>query len=192
MSALLGLTLGIAATRADAVVYQVDIGAPADERVTVAANEPTRASDAQIAYVLARFIEHVRSLSSDPIVVRSNWQNAYAHLTDRGAEELNSYVRAADVFTKIGKQTVSVEVTSIVRASDRTFAIRWVESTYEHGLQIAAEGFTGIMEIVFEPPRTAEALLANPLGIYVHSFASSHSCIESTRHETGNRSACAT
>ncbi|MGZ9103999.1 MAG: conjugal transfer protein TrbF, partial [Rhodoplanes sp.] len=162
LSALLGLTLGIAATRADAVVYRVDIGAPADERVTAAANEPTRASDAQIAYVLARFIEHVRSLSRDPIVVRSNWQNAYAHLTDRGAEELNSYARAADVFAKIGKQTVSVEVISVVRAADRKFATRWVESTYENGLQIAAEGFTGIMEIVFEPPRTAEALLANP------------------------------
>jgi type IV secretion system protein VirB5 len=174
LSALLGLTLGIAATRADAVVYRVDIGAPAHEHVTAAANEPTRASDAQIAYVLARFIEHVRSLSRDPIVVRSNWQNAYAHLTDRGAEELNSYARAADVFAKIGKQTVSVEVISVVRAADRRFAIRWVESTYENGLQIAADRFSGVIEIVFEPGRTLETLLANPLGLYVHSIAWSH------------------
>jgi hypothetical protein len=79
----------------------------------------------------------------------------------------------------------------VVRASNRTFAIRWVETAYENGLQIAAEGFSGTMEIVFEPPRTAEALLANPSGIYVHSFASSRSCGDSARGETGNRSACA-
>ncbi|MFZ1883881.1 MAG: VirB8/TrbF family protein, partial [Rhodoplanes sp.] len=90
-----------------------------------------------------------------------------------GAEELNRHARAADPFAKIGTRTVSVEVISVVRASNRTFAIRWIETAYENGLQIAAEGFSGIIEIVFEPPRTTEALLANPSGIYVHSFASS-------------------
>ena len=107
-------------------------------------------------------------------MVRSNWQNAYAQLTDRGAEELNSYARDTDVFAKIGKQTVSVEVISVVRAADRRFAIRWVESTYENGLQIAADRFSGVIEIVFEPGRTSETLLANPLGLYVHSIAWSH------------------
>ena len=63
-----------------------------------------------------------------------------------------------------GARTVSVEVISVVRASDRTFTIRWVETAYENGLQIAAEGFSGVIEIVFEPPRTTEALLANPSG----------------------------
>ena len=29
-------------------------------------------------------IEHVPSLSCDPVVVRSNWQSAYTRLTDRG------------------------------------------------------------------------------------------------------------
>ncbi len=99
---------------------------------------------------------------------------------------------AADAFAKIGARTVSVEVISVVRASNRTFAIRWVETAYENGLQVAAEDFTAVIEIVFEPPRTAEALLANPLGIYVHSFASLHPCIVSPRGETGTRSACAT
>ena len=113
-------------------------------------------------------------------------------MTDRGAEQLNRHALAADAFAKIGTRTVSVEVISVVRTSNRTFAIRWVETAYENGLQIAAEGFTGVIEIVFEPPRTTEALLANPSGIYVHSFASSRSCIDSVRSETGTRSACAT
>jgi type IV secretory pathway TrbF-like protein len=171
LTGLLGVTLAVAASRAEVVVYRVDIG-PGNERVIGAGNDEVQPSDAQIAYVLTRFIENIRSLSSDPIVVRSNWHDAYAHLTDRGAEQLNRHALAADAFAKIGTRTVSVEVISVVRASNRTFAIRWIEAAYENGLQIAAEGFTGVIEIVFEPPRTTEALLANPLGIFVHSFAS--------------------
>jgi type IV secretion system protein VirB5 len=75
------------------------------------------------------------------------------------------------VFAKIGKRTVSVEVISVVRASDRTFAIRWVESTYENSPQIAGDSFSGVIEIVFESGRTPESLLANPLGLYVHSIS---------------------
>ena len=191
LTGLLGVTLAVAASRAEAVVYRVDVG-PGDERVIVAGSEKVQPSDAQIAYVLTRFIANIRSLSSDPIIVRSNWHDAYAHLTDRGAEQLNRHALAADAFAKIGTRTVSVEVISVVRTSNRTFAIRWVETAYENGLQIAAEGFTGVIEIVFEPPRTTEALLANPSGIYVHSFASSRSCIDNVRSETGTRSACAT
>ena len=120
LTGLLGVTLAVAASRAEAVVYRINVG-PGDQRVIVAGTEKVQPSDAQIAYVLTRFIENIRSLSSDPIVVRSNWHDAYAHLTDRGAEQLNRHTRAADHFAKIGTRTVSVEVISVVRASNRTF-----------------------------------------------------------------------
>ena len=38
--------------------------------------EPHAPSDAQIAFFLARFIRNIRSLSTDPIVVRANWREA--------------------------------------------------------------------------------------------------------------------
>ena len=114
VTGLLGVTLAVAARRAEAVVYPVDVGL-GGERVIGAGSEKVQPSDAQIAYVLTRFIENIRSLSSDPIVVRSNWHDAYAHLTNRGAEQLNRHAQAADAFAKIGKRTVSVEVISVVR-----------------------------------------------------------------------------
>jgi hypothetical protein len=46
--------------------------------------------DAQIAYVLARFVKNVRSLSVDPIVVRANWIDALDHVTAREARILNA------------------------------------------------------------------------------------------------------
>ena len=64
----------------------------------------------EIAYHLARFIENVRSLSIDPVVVRNNWLRAYDFVTDRAAATLNDDARSNDPFAKLGRETVAVEV----------------------------------------------------------------------------------
>src|SRR3546814_9976063 len=74
-------------------------------------------TDPQIAFHLARFVEQVRSIPSDAIIVRQNWLRAYDFTTDRGAAALNDYARANDPFTKVGRQQISVEVSSVIRAS---------------------------------------------------------------------------
>ena len=68
-----------------------------------------RPTDPQIAFHLARFIEQVRSIPADPIIVRQNWLRAYDFTTDRGAAALNDYARSNDPFTKVGRQQVAVE-----------------------------------------------------------------------------------
>ena len=42
------------------------------------------ATDPQVAWHLARFIEQVRSVPADPIVLRQNWLDAYQYVTDKG------------------------------------------------------------------------------------------------------------
>lgn len=80
---------------------------------------PYRPTDAQTAHHIARFVTLVRSLSIDPIVVRQNWLDAYDYTTDRGAAVLNDYARVNDPFARIGKESVTVQITSVVRASMR-------------------------------------------------------------------------
>ena len=65
-------------------------------------------SDPQIAYHLAHFIEWVRAITADPVVVRQNWLRAYEFTTDRGALALNEYARAEDPFTKVGEMQVEI------------------------------------------------------------------------------------
>ena len=55
-------------------------------------------TDPQIAFHLARFIEDVRGLPADAIVLRQNWLRAYDFTTDRGAAALNDYARNNDPF----------------------------------------------------------------------------------------------
>ena len=66
-------------------------------------------TDPQIAFHLARFIEEVRSIPADPIVVRQNWLRAYDFTTDKGALALNDYARTNDPFANIGKVQVAVD-----------------------------------------------------------------------------------
>ncbi len=129
-----------------------------------------RPTDPQIAFHLGRFIEQVRSLPADAIVVRQNWLRAYEFTTDRGAAALNDYARSNDPFTRVGRQQVAVEVSSIIRASPDSFRVAWTERHYENGQLSTTERWTAILTIVIQPPRDAERLRANPLGIYVNAI----------------------
>jgi type IV secretory pathway TrbF-like protein len=80
-------------------------------------------SDPQIAWYLAQFIQDVRAVPADPIVVRQNWLQAYDFTTTAGASALNEYARADDPFAKLGKQQVAVDVSSVIRASRARLSI---------------------------------------------------------------------
>ena len=129
-----------------------------------------RPTDPQIAWHLARFIEQVRSIPADPIIVRQNWLRAYEWTTDRGAVALNDYARTNDPFTKVGKQQIAVDVSSVIRASPDSFRVAWVERHYENGQLAETTRWTAILTIVVQVPRNADRLRANPLGIYVNAI----------------------
>ena len=130
-----------------------------------------RPTDPQVAWHLARFIEQVRSIPADPVIVRQNWLRAYEWTTDRGSAALNDYARANDPFAKVGKQQVAVDVSSVIRASPDSFRVAWTERRYENGQLSTTERWTAILTIVIQPPRDADRLRANPLGIYINAIS---------------------
>ena len=101
--------------------------------------------------------------------MRQNWLAAYTFATKRGAVFLGDYARAADPFAQQGR-TVSVEVTSVVRASDRSFQVKWTETAYDHGARTGLSHWTAILTVVVNPPTSAETLRKNPLGLYVDAI----------------------
>ena len=157
--------------RAVVVPYVVEVERAGQVRAVGEAATPYRPSDVQISFHLARFIENVRAVSIDPIVVRKQWLDAYAYTTDRGATFLNEYARRSDPFAQIGKRSVTVEVPSIVRASDRSFQVQWEEKAYVNGTAAGTERWTAILTLVLQPPNTEAKLRANPLGIYVDGIS---------------------
>lgn len=152
------------------VPYVVEVDHLGQVRAVGPAAEPYKPTDAQIGYFLARFIAHVRSLSSDPVVVKQNWLAAYAMATDKAANFLDVYARAHDPFKAIGKHTVSVQVTSVIRVSDASFQVKWTEQHFAGDTPSLPQHWTAILSIVVHQPTDEQTLRQNPLGLYVDSI----------------------
>lgn len=150
--------------------YVVELTSDGAVRTVGPATETYEPTDAQIAYHLAGFIKNTRGISIDPVVVRQNWLVAYDYATDRAAATLNDYAREHDPFADVGSRSVSVDVTSVVRSSDDSFTVRWRETAFRNGAEIGRETWTATLSVVLDPPRDADTLHRNPLGLYVHGI----------------------
>jgi type IV secretory pathway TrbF-like protein len=170
LSTMMGAGLVWQAGRSSIVPYVVEVDHQGDVRAVGPATAAYRPADAQIAEHLARFVSDVRSLPLDPIVVRQDWLEAYDYATDRAAAVLNEYARVNDPFAKVGKESVAIEIVSVVRASPDSFQVRWIERRYDNGALAATERWTAILSIVVQPPANEAQLRKNPLGIYVNGL----------------------
>jgi type IV secretion system protein VirB5 len=149
------------------VPYVVEVDKLGEPRAVAPADAGVQPTDAQLAWFLGRFVTNVRSVSLDPVLMRQDWLSAYDFATKRGAVFLGDYARAADPFGHVGEHTVSVQVTSVVRASDRTYQVKWVETAYERGAQAGSTHWTAMLTVVLAPSASVDQLRRNPLGLYV-------------------------
>jgi len=152
------------------VPYVVEVDALGEARAVSPAAADYRPTDPQIAWHLARFVSNIRSKSLDAVLMRENWLSAYDFATDRGALFLGEYAREANPFADVGTRTVSVQVTSVVRASDSSFQVKWTETHFERGSLASTSRWTAILTVQQRPPRSADILRKNPLGIYVDAI----------------------
>lgn len=150
--------------------YVVEVDQLGEARAVQPADASYQPTDPQVAWHLARFITNIRSVSLDPVLMRRDWLDAYDFATKRGAQFLGEYARSASPFANVGERTVSVQVTSVVRASDKSFQVKWAETAFERGSQAGTSRWTAILTTVSRPPASAEVLRRNPLGIYVDAI----------------------
>jgi len=170
LSAGLSAALVWQSTSGSIVPWVVQVDKLGQAQAVAPAVADYRPTDPQIAFHLARFIEQVRAIPADAIIVRQNWLRAYEFTTQAGALALNDYARANDPFTKIGKQQIAVEVSSVIRASPDSFRVAWIERRYQDGSLASTERWSAILTVVVQVPRDPEKLRANPLGIYVNAI----------------------
>lgn len=189
----LALAAGVSAalvwqsTRGRVVPYVVEVDRLGQVQAVAPADASYRPTDPQFAWHLARFVSNVRSRSLDPVVMRESWLSAYDFATQRAAIFLGEYARGSKPFAEVGRRTVSVQVTSVVRASDDSFQVKWTETAYERGSIAGSSRWTAILTVVVRPPRSADALRKNPLGLYVDAIDWARELETSGDRPTGTR-----
>jgi type IV secretion system protein TrbF len=156
--------------RGTVVPWVVEVNKLGEAQAVAPALADYRPTDPEIAWQLARFIKEVRGIPDDPIVLREDWLDAYDYVTNKGALALDDYARRADPFGEIGKTQVSVEISSVIRASADSFRVAWIERHYADDALTSTQHWSAILTIVIEPPPSADRLRKNPLGIYVRAL----------------------
>lgn len=169
--------LGLSSVLASGMIWQasrgtitpwiVQVDKLGEAQAVAPADATYRPSDPQIAYHLARFIENVRGIPADPVVLRQSWLRAYDFTTAKGALALNDYARTNDPFAQIGKVQIAVEVSSVIRASNDSFRIAWTERRYQDGSLAATERWSAIVSVTIQTPTTPDAVRKNPLGVFI-------------------------
>jgi type IV secretion system protein TrbF len=129
-------------------------------------------TDAQVSYFLGHFVRLVREIPTDGVVLRQNWFAAYRFLTPPASQQLDEIAREDDPFARLGTSARTALITSVVQRSEATWQVSWIEAT--HGADArSSQSFTGLFTVRFDRPRNADALMHNPLGLFITEFSMS-------------------
>jgi len=124
-------------------------------------------------YEVAAFIRNARAVSTDPQVEHDMLNSLLAHARGAADRFLDAYYHS-DGFThnpfKIAeKQTVSVQIDSILQLSPQSYQVRWAEIPHDlNGIEIGAPThWEAVLQTQILQPNSDNAILSNPLGFYV-------------------------
>jgi type IV secretory pathway TrbF-like protein len=129
-------------------------------------------------YEVGQYIRNLRCISSDVMVEQQAVDSVYKHTVFQSAADrfLSSYFGheegAVDPFALGRKETVSVQITSLLPLSPKTWQVRWREDTRD--LNGAALGtptyWEAQVQIEFVAPKNGAEILINPLGLFVENL----------------------
>ncbi|WP_206243648.1 conjugal transfer protein TrbF [Novosphingobium terrae] len=167
-----GLSCGLVwqSLQSRVVPYVVAVDHLGEARAVTPADRAYQPTDSQVAWFLGHFITAVRARTLDPVLMRESWLQAYDFVSPRGAIFLGDYARSADPFANVGEKTVSVTVTSVVRASASSFQVKWIENAYDRGAPAGFSHWTAMLTVTMKAPASAEILRRNPLGLYIDAI----------------------
>jgi type IV secretion system protein TrbF len=129
-------------------------------------------TEALVRYQLRRFIELTRTVSSDNVLLRKNWIDAYKMLTLTGNTLMTEWVGANDPFKRAQKETTAVEILSAVPLSAESWQIDWKENAWDKSGQTLGKPvvWRAMLKIVLQTPKSRQMMIDNPLGLYVDEF----------------------
>jgi type IV secretory pathway TrbF-like protein len=163
------------ATTAKVIPYIVEVDQQRVARVVGPAAKLSRVPDAQdIQAAVARFVERVRLVSSDPDMTLSALKEAWAYARGPARNQINDYVDATKPFDRAATQRVSAQIVSVIAATSDSWQVDWKETrTDTSGAVIDSALWRGLFRVQVDPKVEKdkdEVFMKNPRGIFVQEF----------------------
>lgn len=161
-------------TKSSVIPYLVEVDARGNVRLVGKVTEQDWSlSKSAKQKAIHEWITNLRGISSDRQVMVSRFAHVRTHSTAAANMQLTEYLKKQDPFALIGEQmrVVRIEATTATPGSDNAYRVQWREDVMDKtGVKTGEAFFIAEIHLSITPPKTEEALLANPLGVYVSFF----------------------
>lgn len=124
-------------------------------------------TEAEIGAFLKRWLRHMFSEPTDPVVFSQNIHSAYAHLAGNAATYVSNWAQKHPPNKELGTRAVSIQIDSILPRSRTTFQVTWRRQIFKHGALQKTESYTGLFTVSVHTPANETAVRQNPLGLYI-------------------------
>lgn len=185
---VLGLLIGLAGvggiihigSQSRFVPYVVEVDRLGQTNAVSVADRATEADPRIIRSRVARAITLARMVTFDVAVQRNAIFELYSSLdaSDPAAVKMNEYLGSnseTSPFKRAAKETVDVQITSVLPQSAETWQVDWVETVRARGDGSIMERFNmrALVNVYIVPPTpqtSEEQVRKNPLGVFIRDF----------------------
>lgn len=189
MLALLALMIALAAvggiiyigSQSRFIPYVVQVDKLGEAVAVSRADAATQADPRVIHASVAAFISDLRMVTPDIALQRRAVFRAYAMLSpnDPATAKTNAWLNGTESsspFKRAARETVSVEIISVIPQSPQTWQVDWNETTYDRQGHIAVPSFKmrallTVYNVGSTATTTEEQIRNNPLGIYISDYS---------------------
>lgn len=126
---------------------------------------------------LAEFVAQARMITPDTGLQRKAIFRVYSMLNQKDAAftEMNDFYQKRDVFKRAADETVSINISSALPQTDKSWEVEWVETVRDRdGALKSRSNWRGILTIYYAPineKTSEEQLMKNPTGLFVSHFS---------------------
>ena len=172
-SVLLGVIVIIQLSTKDTLVYVAQVKTGDKVMKVREATVNYKPTEAQKGAFLSEFINKIMSIPLDPVVLRSNWTNAYQMVSSKAIGQLNKFALSSGAFSDIGVLTKTVKIEKISPMGKNSYDLTWiVTTTNKNGKTTDVSMYNGIFTFVSsKSPRSLQEMLINPMGLKIGYFS---------------------
>jgi len=132
---------------------------------------PLTINDAVADNYLIRFVTHLRSVSTDQVVLRNNLLDLYSISTISAQRQITQYIAKANPFADSTKGIrVDIHFTRLTKLDQHTWLVDWIEDTRDQGQLKSSIAWTGTFTYTQSLPTTHAEAERNPFGLFFTGF----------------------
>ena len=158
------------ATRPKTVPYVVAVDSLGRVVASGAVERSSPVDQRMKATALSRWIQDLRGVTSDGLAQRRAIDRVYAMIGSATEAQtlVTEFYRANQPFDRANKETVQVDVNTVLPTTEQTYEVDWTETARDPSGGVVSVGrWKAILTVAVNPPTDENVLQLNPFGIFV-------------------------